>query len=372
MKLLSDNGGEFTSRVFLAVFKILSVESFFTTAYHPQTNGQVERFNRTLVSTLRHYLADIQRDWDQSTDVLTYVYNCTVNRIIGIRPFDLALSRTPSPLALQQTPLLNPSACRAKFKIRCLAWLRCLMSTASRHLLSGQDRCKRDFDNRHRYPTAEYQVGDLVLVNRGAAFRSEEISEKNRVNNKLAPKTEEPFTVVQVDEHTVTILRGTGLKDRLSRDRVIKSPPLRRKVEELPHQATSIGEDEKNPESVPREATSSTRAPGRSSTPGLMDAITDGETGDVLARLAGFRSQVGRKQEPAPEELADSHPVTGSRTATGGPMGPEQPVVRAAPPGTNKRRPPSPGIHLVRRGTLGCQVHVSPLDFPRATPFKSI
>ena len=51
--------------------KILSIESVFTTAYNPQTNGQVETFNSTLVSTLRHYLADNQRVWDQYTDALT-------------------------------------------------------------------------------------------------------------------------------------------------------------------------------------------------------------------------------------------------------------------------------------------------------------
>ena len=64
MKLISDNGGKFTSRFILALCRILSIKSVFTTAYQPQTIGQVERFNRTLVSTLRHYLADNQRDWD--------------------------------------------------------------------------------------------------------------------------------------------------------------------------------------------------------------------------------------------------------------------------------------------------------------------
>ena len=65
VELLSDNGRQFTSRFFFAACKIISIESVFTTAYHPQTKGQVERFNRTLFSTPRHYLADNPRDSDQ-------------------------------------------------------------------------------------------------------------------------------------------------------------------------------------------------------------------------------------------------------------------------------------------------------------------
>lgn len=121
VKILSDNGGQVTSRFFFAKYQIHSIESVLTTAYRPQTNAQVERFNRTLASTLQHYLTDNKRDWDQHTDALTYGYNFTVNRMIGMRPFDPVLSQTPSPLVLQQTPRLNPSASRAQFKIRCLA-----------------------------------------------------------------------------------------------------------------------------------------------------------------------------------------------------------------------------------------------------------
>ena len=72
VKLLSDSGSQFISRGFLAVCKILRVEGVLTTAYHPQANGQVERFNRILVSSLWYYLPDNQCDWDLFTDSITY------------------------------------------------------------------------------------------------------------------------------------------------------------------------------------------------------------------------------------------------------------------------------------------------------------
>ena len=75
-------------------------------------------------------------------------------------------------------------------------------------------------------PPPQYSVGDQVLIERETALRVDEKTDKDRVNNKLAPRTEGPFPVVALDEHTVTILRTTGLKDRVSRDRIVKAPSL--------------------------------------------------------------------------------------------------------------------------------------------------
>ena len=53
--LLSDNGGQFTAKFFQEVCAIFGIGKLFTTAYHPQTNGQVERFNRTIPAGPRHF-----------------------------------------------------------------------------------------------------------------------------------------------------------------------------------------------------------------------------------------------------------------------------------------------------------------------------
>lgn len=68
--LLSDNGGQFTSKYFQSVCQILGIRNLFTSSYHPQTNGQAERFNRTLLSALRRYVAEELNDWDKFTDAI--------------------------------------------------------------------------------------------------------------------------------------------------------------------------------------------------------------------------------------------------------------------------------------------------------------
>ena len=69
--ILSDNGGALTSKFFQEVCKLMNIHNSFTTTYHPQANGQVERYNRTNLAALRTYVADHLRDWDQYTDALT-------------------------------------------------------------------------------------------------------------------------------------------------------------------------------------------------------------------------------------------------------------------------------------------------------------
>jgi hypothetical protein len=68
------------------------ISKVFTTAYHPQTNGQVERYNRTIVAAIRAYVAKHRYDWDYYTYAVTFAYNCRVHSSSGMPPFELTLS----------------------------------------------------------------------------------------------------------------------------------------------------------------------------------------------------------------------------------------------------------------------------------------
>ena len=50
---LSDRGSEFVNSTLAHLHELCGVERRLTSAYHPQTNGQAERFNCTLVDTLK-------------------------------------------------------------------------------------------------------------------------------------------------------------------------------------------------------------------------------------------------------------------------------------------------------------------------------
>jgi RNase H-like domain found in reverse transcriptase/Integrase zinc binding domain/Integrase core domain len=99
--VLTDNGTQVTAKSFLAVCRELGIGKEFTTAYHPQTNGPVERFNRTIVNSLRGYVSQYQKNWDGFTSAITFGYNYRIHSSMGLAPFELVLSRPPPPFSTE-------------------------------------------------------------------------------------------------------------------------------------------------------------------------------------------------------------------------------------------------------------------------------
>lgn len=63
-RLPTDQGRNFTSDLFVAACQLLWISKLQTTAYQPECNGMVERFHRTLVESITHYIKRDGKDWD--------------------------------------------------------------------------------------------------------------------------------------------------------------------------------------------------------------------------------------------------------------------------------------------------------------------
>ena len=83
--LHSDQGANLCSQVIDQLCKLLSICRTRTSAYHPQGNGQVERFNRTLKDMLAKSIDQNQQNWDSSEYYLPIVYQFMIQ--LALLPF---------------------------------------------------------------------------------------------------------------------------------------------------------------------------------------------------------------------------------------------------------------------------------------------
>lgn len=95
-ELLSDRGRVFLADVIQELLAECHVIHRCTTAYHPQTNGLTERFNRTLGDMLSMYVASNHTNWDLILPYVTYAYNTAPQATTGFSPFFLLYGREPS------------------------------------------------------------------------------------------------------------------------------------------------------------------------------------------------------------------------------------------------------------------------------------
>jgi hypothetical protein len=63
-EIVTDQGSNFMSDVFKRICKLFKIEKICTTAYHPQSNGSLERTHKTLVNYLRCFCDTKSNDWD--------------------------------------------------------------------------------------------------------------------------------------------------------------------------------------------------------------------------------------------------------------------------------------------------------------------
>ena len=90
----SDQGRNFESTIFQQTMAAFGVKKSRITAYHPQGDGMVERFNRTLLQLLRAYV-DQQNEWEKYLPLALYAYRTSTHTSTSVSPFELMFGRQP-------------------------------------------------------------------------------------------------------------------------------------------------------------------------------------------------------------------------------------------------------------------------------------
>ena len=91
--LISDQGREFVNRVNEELQTLLGTQHRMTSAYHPQTNGLVEKFNHTIQSCLLKVVNEHQNDWDEYLDPVLFAIRTSKQKSTGHTPFEMMYKR---------------------------------------------------------------------------------------------------------------------------------------------------------------------------------------------------------------------------------------------------------------------------------------
>ena len=146
------------------VCKVLGVKKVNTTAYHPQTDGLVERFNRTLTSMLAKRVKRIGEDWDQHLPYVLFAYQASIQESTQESPFFLLHGHDPRlPSALD----LEPGEARTEvdldsYKGELVVGLTEAWDLARKQVLKAQKAQKRCYDRHAK--ERKIGEGDRVFV----------------------------------------------------------------------------------------------------------------------------------------------------------------------------------------------------------------
>ena len=185
--IISDRDAKFTSKFWQSLFKQIGTKLALSTAFHPQTDGQTERMNRTLEEMLRTYTNYKQNDWDEWLSALEFAYNNAKQASTKFTPFELDLGRHPN----TPTSLTNNKTQVAAVDNFLEQW-ETNIKIAKDMLTLAQQRQIQYANEKRKH--IEYKVGNKILLSTKNFTTS---TDKNRPTKKLTPKFVGPFKILE-------------------------------------------------------------------------------------------------------------------------------------------------------------------------------
>ncbi|GJP56566.1 hypothetical protein CLOM_g15622 [Closterium sp. NIES-68] len=179
--IISDRDPRFTSNFWTKTWQQYGTRLHLSTAYHPQSDGQIERTNQTMEQLIRTTCIDIAQ-WEDSLPLIDFAYNNTPSATTTQSPFFLNYGIDPTtPLS---PPIENPAPRSQQF----VENLRQSQQKAVDAILKANQRAKQQADRRRRDLTLT--PGQLVVL--------DTINLGIPLPNKMRPRFCGPFRIIHM------------------------------------------------------------------------------------------------------------------------------------------------------------------------------
>lgn len=181
--IISDRDRRFVGRFWQALFEAVGTELRLSTAFHPQTDGQSERANRTLEEVLRHFVSPRQDDWDDYLHLAEFAINDSVNPSTGYSPFYLAYGQDVRS-AIDLTNVVVPAAqAHAQDITEAVEHAKAKLREVQERQAQAANRHRRDY---------QFKVGDKVKLS------TVNLNLPSTMTKKLVARYLGPFSVERV------------------------------------------------------------------------------------------------------------------------------------------------------------------------------
>ena len=186
ISIISDRDPRFTSRFWEKFQEALGTRLNFSTAFHPQTDGQSERVIQILEDMLRSYVIDYEGSWDRNIPLVEFMYNNSFQSSIGMAPYEALYGRKcRTPLCwteLSEEKVIGPDLLQeTEEKVKVIR----------ERLKVATNRQKSYADMKRKY--IRYEVGEKVFLKVSPWKKVIRFGKKG----KLSPRFIGPYEVIK-------------------------------------------------------------------------------------------------------------------------------------------------------------------------------
>jgi transposase InsO family protein len=202
--IVSDRDTKFVGHFWRTLWKKLGTNLSFSSAYHPQMDGQTEVVNRSLGDLLRSLVAEHHSQWDQILPQAEFAYNDSPNRSTGQSPFQIMYGMQPR--GVSELRDLEKSEFRSASAEDFAAEMQELHNKIKERLQNSNQEYKHRADQHRR--ELQFEVGDLVL----AHLRKERFP--RGTYNKLKMKKIGPCKIIrkfEANAYEIELPDGVGI-----------------------------------------------------------------------------------------------------------------------------------------------------------------
>lgn len=210
--IVSDRGTEFNSALFKEVLCKLKSKLHLTTAFHPQSNGLTEAFNKLLKNTLHAMVQADMMSWDEQLPCAVLALNCSFHPAVKNTPYFLFHGRDPP---LQYSTLLETNVLNYGLDADTSTSVFTRLQLAFKEAQEANNQAHELNKKYRRVKEITYRVGETVFLKNESKQRAP--------YSKFQNKWIGPFRIIKVVSdvnYEISPIHGCGKKQVVHSDRL--------------------------------------------------------------------------------------------------------------------------------------------------------